>query len=87
MRSRRRSVNYCVILQRPYETTAGLTVCNDFGNNVPYSAFLEAFSQIWAPIVFPFAEPRDDIWPTETAPVFRRRKEGVELEGIASVVR
>jgi putative SOS response-associated peptidase YedK len=60
-------------------------VCNDFGNNVPYSAYLEAFSQIRVPIVFPVAapnlEPRDDIWPTEseTAPVFRRREKGVEL--------
>jgi putative SOS response-associated peptidase YedK len=58
-------------------------VCNDFGNNVPYSAYLEAFSQIRAPVVFPTAapnlEPRDDIWPTEPAPVFRRRGEGVEL--------
>jgi putative SOS response-associated peptidase YedK len=56
-------------------------VCNDFGNNVPYSTYLEAF--IRAPVVFPTAapnvEPRDDIWPTETAPVFRRREEGVEL--------
>jgi hypothetical protein len=25
-------------------------VCNDFGNNVPYSAYLEAFSQIRAPV-------------------------------------
>jgi putative SOS response-associated peptidase YedK len=58
-------------------------VCNDFGNNVPHSAYLEAFSQIRAPVVFPKAapnlEPRDDIWPTETAPIFRRREEGVEL--------
>jgi len=27
----------------------------------------------------PNLEPRDDIWPTETAPVFRRREEGGEL--------
>jgi hypothetical protein len=49
-------------------------VCNDFGNNVPYSAYLKAFSQIRVPIVFPTAapnlEPRDDIWPTEPTPVF-----------------
>ncbi len=74
----------------PYSTptgirraAAGLTVCNDFGNNVPYSDYLEAFSQIRVPVVFPKAapnlEPRDDIWPTETAPVFRRREEGVEF--------
>jgi putative SOS response-associated peptidase YedK len=59
------------------------TVCNDFGNNVPYSDYLAAFSQIRAPVVFPTTapnlEPRDDIWPTETAPVLRRREEGVEL--------
>jgi putative SOS response-associated peptidase YedK len=58
-------------------------VCNEFGNNVPYSEYLAAFSQIRAPVVFPTAapnlEPRDDIWPTETAPVFRRPEEGVEL--------
>src|SRR5712675_2405191 len=64
-------------------TATGLIVCNDFGNNVSYSAYLEAFSEIRVPIVFPTAapnlEPRDDIWPTEPAPVFRRREHGVEL--------
>ena len=58
-------------------------MCNDFGNHIPYSAYLEEFSQIRVPIVFPTAapnlEPRDDIWPTEPAPVFRRREHGVEL--------
>jgi hypothetical protein len=58
-------------------------MCNDFGNNLPYSAYRVAFSQIRAPVVFPKAAPnlgaRDDIWPTEPAPVFRRRDEGVEL--------
>lgn len=58
-------------------------MCNDFGNNVPYSAYLEAFGQIRAPLVFPTAapnlEPRDDIWPTDPAPVIRRREGGVEL--------
>jgi hypothetical protein len=57
-------------------------MCNDFGNKVPYSDYLATFSQIRAPIAFPKAppnlEPRDDIWPTEIAPVFRRREEGVE---------
>ena len=50
---------------------------------MPYSAYLEAFSEIRLSVVFPTAapnlEPRDDIWPTETAPVFRRREDGVEL--------
>lgn len=58
-------------------------MCNDFGNNVPYSAYPQAFSHIRLPVVFPVAAPnlapRDDIWPTETAPVFRRREHGVEL--------
>jgi hypothetical protein len=55
-------------------------MCNDFGNNIPYSDYLAAFSQIRAPVVFPTAapnlEPRDDIWSTEPAPVFRRREHG-----------
>jgi putative SOS response-associated peptidase YedK len=58
-------------------------VCNDFGNSVAYSAYLEAFSEIRLPVVYPTAapnlEPRDDIWPTDAAPVFRRCEEGVEL--------
>jgi hypothetical protein len=35
-------------------------VCNDFGNNVPYSAYLEAFSQIRAPVVYPVAAPNPE---------------------------
>ena len=58
-------------------------MCNDFGNHVPYDAYLRAFSQIRVPVVFPKAapnlEPRNDIWPTEPAPVFRRREDGVEM--------
>ena len=54
-------------------------MCNDFGNNVPYSAYLEAFSQIRVPVVFPIAapnlEPRDDIWPTEASRSFAGRSE------------
>jgi putative SOS response-associated peptidase YedK len=58
-------------------------VCNGYGNRIPYSAYVEAFSEIRIPLKFPTAapnlEPRDDIWPTETAPVLRRREDGVEL--------
>jgi putative SOS response-associated peptidase YedK len=58
-------------------------MCNDFGNNIPYTAYLEAFSQIRLPVRFPAAapnlEPRDDIWPTETAPVIRGMDEGSEF--------
>ena len=58
-------------------------MCNDFGNRAPYDEYLHAFSQIKAPIRFPAAapnlEPRADIWPTDPAPVIRRRDDGVEL--------
>ena len=48
----------------------------DFGNNIPYSDYLAAFSQTRIPVKWPNAapnlEPRDDIWPTDRAPVIRR---------------
>src|SRR4051812_21782258 len=34
-----------------------LSMCNDFGNNVPYSAYLEAFKKIRFPVVFPTVAP------------------------------
>ena|SRR5689334_21311651 len=55
-------------------------MCNDYGNNIPYTAYLEAFSETRIPIRFPRAapnlEPRDDIWPTDTAPVIRQVEDG-----------
>ena len=40
-------------------------MCNDYGNRVAYSAYVEAFSQIKLPLRLPIAapnlEPRDDI--------------------------
>ena len=58
-------------------------MCNDYGNRIPYSAYLEAFSQLRIPVRFPQAapnlEPRDDIWPTETAPVIRQTEDGPEF--------
>lgn len=58
-------------------------MCNDYGNRVPYSAYVEEFSRMRLPVVLPVAapnlEPRDDIWPTESAPILRRHGEGVEL--------
>jgi hypothetical protein len=66
-------------------------VCNDYGNNVPYSAYLQAFRQIRAPVVFPTAapnlEPRDDIWPTEAAPVFGRWEVGLQPASRAAAFR
>jgi hypothetical protein len=53
-------------------------MCNHFGNRVPYAEYLHAFSEIQVPVrlpsVAPNLEPHDDIWPTEAAPVFRRRR-------------
>jgi putative SOS response-associated peptidase YedK len=58
-------------------------MCNDYANHVPYSAYVEAFSHLKLPVVFPLAapnlEPRDDIRPTERAPIIRRCEDGVEL--------
>jgi putative SOS response-associated peptidase YedK len=60
-----------------------LTVCNDYGNRIAYSVYVEEFSRIRLPLMLPEAppnlEPRDDIWPTETAPIIRRHGDGVEL--------
>jgi hypothetical protein len=39
-------------------------MCNDYGNHVPYSAYIEAFSELRIPVRFPQAapnlEPRSD---------------------------
>jgi putative SOS response-associated peptidase YedK len=58
-------------------------MCNDYGNHIPYSAYLEAFSETRVPVRFPVAapnlQPREDIWPTDTAPVIRQAEDGVEF--------
>ena len=55
-------------------------MCNDFGNKIPYSDYLAAFSETRIPVKWPNAapnlEPRDDIWPTDRAPVIRRLEDG-----------
>jgi hypothetical protein len=44
-------------------------MCNDYGNKIPYSEYLAAFSEIRIPVKWPNAapnlEPRDEIWPTD----------------------
>jgi putative SOS response-associated peptidase YedK len=58
-------------------------MCNDFGNHVAYAEYAEALRDLGMPIRIPVGppnlEPRDDIWPTERAPLFRRCEDGVEL--------
>ena len=55
-------------------------MCNDFGNHIPYSDYLAAFSQTRIPVRWPKAapnlEPREDIWPTDKTPVIRRLEDG-----------
>ena len=58
-------------------------MCNDFGNRIPYSAYVEEFAHLRLPLVAPEAapnlEPRDEIWPTTTAPLIRATEGGVAL--------
>jgi len=55
-------------------------MCNDFGNRIPYDDYLRAFSQTRMAVKWPAAvpnlEPREDIWPTDPAPVIRRLEDG-----------
>ena len=58
-------------------------MCNDYGNRVAYSTYAEEFSHLRLPLILPTAapnlEPRDDIWPTEVAPIVRCHGNGIEL--------
>ena len=60
-------------------------MCNDFGNRVNYREYVDEFSLIKVPLLSPGPnaapnlEPRDEIWPSETAPIIRPVKGGVEL--------
>jgi hypothetical protein len=55
-------------------------LCNDDGLHEPYQSYLDAFSQTRMPVKWPDAipnlQPRDDIWPTDKAPVIRRLEDG-----------
>ena len=57
-------------------------MCNDFGNRVALDEYRRAFEPqmpLLLPAGAPNLEPRDDIWPTDPAPVIRRAAGGVEL--------
>jgi putative SOS response-associated peptidase YedK len=58
-------------------------VCNDYGNRVPYTAYLQTFShlkiRLFAPGGASNLEPRDDFWPTEVALIIRAIEDGAEL--------
>jgi putative SOS response-associated peptidase YedK len=60
-------------------------LCNDFGNRVPYRSYVEELTRLDlrllspGPEAAPNLEPRDEIWPTDPAPVIRAVAGGVEL--------
>ena len=60
-------------------------MCNLYEHNVAYQQYVDQFSQLKLPLVFPTPdaapnfEPRQEIRPTDPAPVIRPLREGVEL--------
>ena len=60
-------------------------MCNLYAEKVPYQTFVEEFSQLKLPLVFPPPEaapnlqPHEEVRPTDLARVVRPRGEGVEL--------
>lgn len=60
-------------------------MCNRYGNRVSYQQYVDEFSQTRFPLVLPTAggipnlEPRDDIRPTDVAPILRRADQTTEL--------
>ncbi len=60
-------------------------MCNDYGNRVAYQSYVREFAHLRIPLVFPppeaapNLEPRDEIWPTDTAPVIRVAEDGAAL--------
>lgn len=58
-------------------------MCNDYANRVPIDAYRKAFSELRIPLrlpdPLPNLEPRDDIRPTDPAPIIRAAEDGAEL--------
>ncbi len=58
-------------------------MCNDYGLNHPITRLNQAFRVLQYPIIFPDGlpnlEPREDIRPTDLAPVVRRVEGGAEF--------
>lgn len=58
-------------------------MCNDYANHIPYDEYRAAFADLKIPVRFPQAapnlEPRDDIRPTDTAPIIRATEDGPEF--------
>lgn len=64
-------------------------MCNDFGNRISYRDYVEELGRLNLPLVAPGPdlapnlEPRDEIWPTELAPVLQPVPGGVALVQLA----
>lgn len=56
-------------------------MCNDYANHIPYDEYRRAFSHLKVrfPKAAPNVEPRDDIWPTDVAPIIRATETGPEF--------
>jgi putative SOS response-associated peptidase YedK len=58
-------------------------MCNDYGNRIPYSRYVEEFSHLRLPVFVegngPDLTPRADIRIRDTAPVILRAGDGVQL--------
>jgi putative SOS response-associated peptidase YedK len=60
-------------------------MCNQYLRQKAFGAYKDEFSQIKLPLVFPPAHaapnlaPQPEVKPTDAAPIFRRRDDGVEL--------
>ncbi len=59
-------------------------MCNDYGIDIPFRLFVEAFAELGMPLDvsggIPNLEPRDEIWPTERAPVIRLGEAGPRMD-------
>ncbi len=59
-------------------------MCNDYGVDLPFRLFVEAFEALEIAVDAEGdrlnIEPRDEIWPTERAPVIRRGPAGARMD-------
>ena len=59
-------------------------MCNDYGIDIPFRLFVQAFEELGMPLDvsagIPNLEPRDEIWPTERAPVIRVGEAGPRMD-------
>src|SRR5438067_5105210 len=73
-------------LRFAHPTDWNRAMCNEYGNRIPYSRYVEEFSHIKLPLNFataaPNLEPRDSIRLTDTAPIIRAAEAGARLDEV-----